>query len=91
MKVLIKMTRKEIDEYVDEHYPDEEIMLLDGLDSAFIGLTTNNIRAVYSVQKIITELMNQGMSAEDAIEYFDFNIECAYVGEKTPVYLNTIP
>jgi uncharacterized protein YoaH (UPF0181 family) len=85
------MTRKEIDEYVDEHYPDEEIMLLDGLDSAFIGLTTNNIRAVYSVQKIITELMNQGMSAEDAIEYFDFNIECAYVGEKTPVYLNTIP
>lgn len=91
MKVFIMMTRKEIDEYVDEHCPDEEIMLLDGLDSAFIGLTTNNIRAVYSVQKIIEELMSQGMSEEDAYEYFEFNIECAYVGEKTPVYLNTIP
>ena len=91
MKVFIMMTRKEIDEYVDEHYPDEEIMLLDGLDSAFIGLTTNNIRAVYSVQKIIEELMSQGMSEEDAVEYFNFNIECAYVGEKTPIYLNTIP
>jgi hypothetical protein len=84
------MTRKEIDEYVDEHYPDEEIMLLDGLDEAFIGLTTNNIRAVYSVQKII-ELLSKDMSEEDAWEYFNFNIECAYVGEKTPVYLNTIP
>jgi SOS response regulatory protein OraA/RecX len=90
MKAFIMMTRKEIDEYVDEYYPDEEIMLLDDLDSAFIGLTTNNIRAVYSVQKIIDELMNQGMSEEDAYEYFSFNIECAYVGEKTPIYVNTI-
>jgi hypothetical protein len=85
------MTRKEINEYIGEYYPDEEIMLLDGLDSAFIGLTTNNIRAVYSVQKIIDQFIQQGLSEEDALEHFSYNIECAYVGEKTPIYVNTTP
>jgi hypothetical protein len=27
------------------------------------------------------------MSEEEAWEYFSFNIECAYVGEKTPLYI----
>jgi len=83
------MTRDEINDYVDEHYPEEEILLLDGLDEAFIGLTTTDIRAVYSVQKII-EILSKDMSEEDAYEYFSYNIECAYVGEKTPLYINQI-
>lgn len=83
------MTRDEINDYVDEHYPEEEVLLLDGLDEAFIGLTTTDIRAVYSVQKII-EILSKDMSEEDAYEYFSYNIECAYVGEKTPLYINQI-
>jgi hypothetical protein len=83
------MTRDEINDYIDEHYPEEEILLLDGLDEAFIGLTTTDIRAVYSVQKII-EILSKDMSEEDACEYFSYNIECAYVGEKTPLYINQI-
>lgn len=83
------MTRDEINDYVEEYYPDEEILLLDGLDDAFIGLTANDIRAVYSVQKII-EILSKDMSEEDALEYFSYNIECAYVGEKTPLYINQL-
>jgi hypothetical protein len=30
------------------------------------------------------------MSYEQAIEYFDFNIACAWVGENTPIFLETI-
>jgi hypothetical protein len=26
------------------------------------------------------------MSEEDAVEYFNFNVRCAYVGEKTPIW-----
>jgi hypothetical protein len=29
------------------------------------------------------------MSAEDARDYFEFNIECAYVGEQTPLFITT--
>ena len=84
------MTREQIEEYIEEYTGgDEEILLLDGLDEAFIGLTSNNIRAVYSINKII-ECLSKDMSEDEAWEYFDYNIECAYVGEKTPVYVKTI-
>ena len=29
------------------------------------------------------------MTMDEAIEYFDFNIGCAYVGEMTPIYIWT--
>jgi hypothetical protein len=85
------MNRAEINAFVDEYTgsdPDDEVLLLDGLDEAFIGLTSGNIRAVYSINKII-EILSNDMSEEDAWEYFSYNIECAYVGEKTPIYIKT--
>ena len=85
------MNREQIDTFVDEYTgsdPDEEVLLADGLDEAFIGLTTDNIRAVYSIDKII-EILSKDMTEEDAWEYFHYNIECAYVGEKTPIYIKT--
>jgi hypothetical protein len=85
------MNRAEINAFVDEYTgsdPDEEVLLADGLDEAFIGLTSGNIRAVYSIDKII-ECLSKDMSEEDAWEYFHYNIECAYVGEKTPLYIKT--
>ena len=30
------------------------------------------------------------MSYEDAVEYFDFNVEQAYVGESTPMFIDLI-
>jgi radical SAM superfamily enzyme YgiQ (UPF0313 family) len=87
------MTRAEINAYIDEYTgsdPDQDILLLDGLDDAFIGLTDdNNIRAVYSVNKII-ECLSKDMTEEEAYEYYDYNIQCAYVGEKTPIYVKTL-
>ena len=85
------MTREQIEEFVDEYTggdPEEKVLLADGLDEAFIGLTSTNIRAVYSIDKII-ECLSKDMSEEDAWEYFHYNIECAYVGEKTPLYIKT--
>ena len=83
------MTRSEIETFVEEYTnedPDENVLLLDGFDEAFIGLTSRDIRAIYSVNKII-ESLSKDMSEEEAWEYFYFNIECAYVGEKTPLYV----
>lgn len=59
----------------------------DGFDEAIIGETTRNL-AVYDANKIIAILMERdGMTYDDAVDYFYFNVECAYVGEETPIYM----
>ena len=68
-----------------ETFPDEEFMFMDGFDEAIIGIDTQSMRIVYSVETIM-QILGKDMSNEDAIEYFDFNIDGAYLGDKTPIY-----
>ena len=73
---------------------DEEIILADGHDSAFVGIasTPNGVVAVYSCDAIISNLMNQDMMDEEtAVEYAEYNIFNSYVGKRTPIFLETIP
>ena len=64
-----------------------EAMLADGFDDCILGYEKDG-RVIYSIEEIIATLMERdGMSEEEAIEYFDFNIEGAYVGEYTPIYM----
>ena len=69
---------------------DEKILLADGLESAFMGVGrqfTHPI-AIYSYKKVIKILMrDHKMDREEAIEYFDYNIAGAFVGDQTPVFL----
>ena len=70
-----------------EQYPDEEFLSGDGFEAAIIGVSDG--RLVYSVQRCIEILMiRDEMSYEDAIEYFDFNVRGAYMGEKTPIWVD---
>ena len=69
---------------------DEECLTADGFDDAVIGIIYGvEPKAVYSVRKIVDILM-EDMSYEDAVEYFEYNIGGAYVGEKTHVYVYDI-
>lgn len=72
-------------EEILEYYPEEEILKADGLDDAIIGIDWNNMRLIYSVKKCI-DILAEDMSEEEAIEYFEYNIGSAYVGEKTPIW-----
>jgi hypothetical protein len=75
-----------LEEIVESYYEDE-ILKADGFDSAVIGIDSNSLRLIYSVKKCIEILMNEeSMSHEDAIDYFDYNVSSAYVGEKTPIW-----
>ena len=69
-----------------EYYYDEEILKADGFDKAVIGIDEHSMRLVYSVKLCIEKLITEGMSMEDAIDYFNFNVSGAYVGEKTPIW-----
>lgn len=85
------MTRELIEEFVTET-GHEDVLLADNLDGAFIGLTTDGI-AVYDRQRCVECMTEEGMDDEEAIEYLEYNTFSAYVGLKTPLFIDvlTIP
>jgi hypothetical protein len=80
MKLLLKG--------IVEVYQDEEMLKADGFDDAVIGIEESSMRLIYSVGKCIEILVEDGMTMEDAMEYFDFNVKDALVGDKTPIWCN---
>jgi len=62
---------------------------LDGLDAAVIGTGnqyTKQTLLIYSARLIIEIFMTRdGMSEEDAIEFFDHNVACLWAGKGTPI------
>lgn len=70
-----------------EIYPDEDILKADGFDDAIIGVDYQHEepRLIYSVTKCL-EILEKDMDSEEAMEYFEYNVSGAYVGEKTPVW-----
>jgi hypothetical protein len=77
-------------EDIIERYSDIEILKADGFDDAVIGIEERSGRLVYDVNLMISILIvDEGMSEEDAIEYLDYNVIGAYVGEQTPIYITT--
>lgn len=74
-----------LEEIIDK-YGDEEFLKADGFDDAIIGVEEKTMRLIYSVSKCIDILVSEGMSEDDAFEYFDFNVAGAYVGEKIPIW-----
>ena len=78
-------TRSELLESITEFNP--EAKLADGFDDSILGYDTKG-RVIYSVNTILDTLVNRdGMDYDEAQEYFGFNIECAYIGEYTPIYM----
>jgi hypothetical protein len=79
---------KEVEYKLNE---DEQVQLADGFEDAFIGIARQFGKpiAVYDREKCIDILVNRdGMSHEEAEEYFQFNVEGAWVGENTPAFLD---
>lgn len=75
----------------------------DGYDKAIIGITDNG-QLVYSKEWMVRLLVEmdyksvmeaedktdlEPMTEEEAWEFLDFNCFCAYVGEQTPIFVNT--
>jgi len=71
-------------------YPDE-VLLADGFEDAFLGICEIFGRppvAAYDRDKCMEVLVERdGMEYDEAVEYFDFNVSGAWVGDLTPVYL----
>ena len=85
-----KQPKDNLFEWIHQHDPD--ILLADGFEDALIGVGQqfNKTLAVYDRQKCIEILMERdGMTDEQAVEYFDYNVTGAWVGENTPIFFET--
>jgi hypothetical protein len=80
-------TRAEIEQALEEI--EESTLLMDGFDEAFIGWSrriNEPLLAVYSYDGLIKVCVERdGMDFEEAVEYVDFNVVGAWVGEQTPI------
>ncbi len=68
------------------NFPESEFLKADGFDAAVIGLEENSGKLIYSARKIIQILIEEGLSEEDALDHYYYNVEGAYVGDLTPIY-----
>lgn len=65
-----------------------DAILWDGFDDAIVGIGHRCGMApvaIYDRAKCIEVLRKDGLSWEDAEEYFCFNVEGCYAGELTPI------
>lgn len=78
-------------ETIAEDYPDLLVLEPEYFDDAIIGLAQRIGMDVvcYDKEKVLELLcVKEGMTYEDAIEHFEYNIIGSWVGDTTPVFLS---
>lgn len=78
---------------VMEVLSDVDALLADGFENALIGYSQqfNKTVALYDYEKCIKILMERdGMSWEEAVEFFEFNVQGASMGDRTPAFATLI-
>jgi hypothetical protein len=85
--MTITKIRKRINDFFIER--DEDVLLMDGFDEAFIGYSqriNEPMLAVYSWEKMVDICVKRdGMTYDEATEYIEYNCTGAWVGERTPI------
>ena len=65
------------------------MLVADGFDAAVIGVVHRcgmGPVTLYDQAKCIDILVGQGLSMDDAMDHFSFNVSGAYVGPDTPCF-----
>jgi hypothetical protein len=72
----------------------DDILLVDGFGEALIGITeqfSSPPIAVYDKEKCIRILIDRdGMSHDGAVEFFEFNVQGSWMGERTPTFFTPL-
>ena len=87
------MTSEEVVEFLEEKLGKEaeEVLLVEGFDRAFVGVSLEPPRAIYSIEICLNTLTNQGLSnsaAED--QFWGDTITFAEDCDNGPVFIHTV-
>ena len=83
---------KTIKQEIIENYG-EEILIMDGYDDCIIGVVEQFGRppiVCYNRELVIRKLMDEGISEEESIEFFEYNQIGAWVGDYTPCFITLL-
>jgi hypothetical protein len=68
------------------------MMFADGFDDCIIGVCERYGQVpivAYDLNKVLASLVADGLTEEDALEHYYFNIIGAWVGDGTPCFITT--
>ncbi len=79
-----------------QYYVDwgEPLQKMDGFDDCIAGVIERIGQKpiiCYDKNKVLYKMVKDGMTYEEAVEYFEYNQLGAWVGEHTPCFLITEP
>lgn len=86
------MTRAEVDAWAQ--LADVDLLLADGFDDCIVGIGQQFTRffVVYDRACVVQTLVDRdGMTPEEAEEFYDFNIVGGWLGEATPCFVQFDP
>ena len=69
---------------------EEDFLFADGFDDAILGIgrrATQPEVVAYDYEKCVLILMDREMTEEEAREYMEFNVVGAFVGDRTPIFI----
>ena len=69
-----------------DFYGDDDLLFADEFDDAIIGVSDG--RVCYDKQLMVEILIRDGLDESESWEYLEFNTWGAYIGEKTPLYID---
>ena len=78
-------------ETIEDIYP--EALLMDGYDDCIIGICERYGQPpiiAYDMDKVLLRLQSDGMSRQDAVEYFEYNQIGAWMGDRTPCFIDRL-
>ena len=83
-------TQKEI-KIMELENLDPEAMLMEPreyYDPCIIGMTYDGSKVIYDTLSVLKSLMkDQGMTDEEALDWFEYNMLGSYMGEGTPIFM----
>ena len=86
--------KRDIRTQIQENYDNVPLLFMDPseiYDESIVGTIEGagiNTAIAYDYEKVINANIEQGMTEDEAVEYFEFNQIGAYVGKHTPVFIH---
>lgn len=86
------MKREDFPPALRERIEESDALFADGFEAALVAIGDQAMHevAIYDRQKCLAILVGQGMTADEALEYFEFNVSGSWVGERTPVFVEGV-
>ena len=85
-------TREKINDYLQGFGGEALLLEPEMFDEAILGITERGDGTevvAYDRQLVIEILMREGMEREEAEEYYSFNVVGSWLGDGTPIFVDT--